>query len=288
MFREEGNEVYYCPGEHSPLFPYSVDYIVKRVRQLDRGCVVEPCGLIADYYYENVVQLGLWFGLVLIILSQLPYGTRQSREFLVQLPLTARRRYCYETLTNAVIVIGIPILVSFVTMLIAMIKGYGYQDFFKVAVYMVVISLFCFSFLTMFKEFHRNSLAGTLWGVVVLIVFLSVLADITGRTELEYGPVPQWLAVLLSVVFLFTGGCLAEGKRIEQPHAFRFLFVRLFMVACFIYPGGIEIPMAGGESVGTVVYEIVTIVLWAIAFYTLIDLKYIGKRIEDLFHPSLT
>lgn len=290
VFQEEGNKVYYCLGGDIHLSPYNVDNIIKKVRQLYRGCSVGPCGLIANYYYTYVVQSGLWFGIILIILSQLPYGTRKSREFLVQLPLTAGRRYCYETLTNAVIVIGIPILVSFVTMLVAMIKGYGWQDFFEIAVYMVVISLFCFSFLTMFKEFHRNPLAGTLWGVVVLMMFLAAITDIIEIevNELEYGPIPQWFAVLLSVGFLFTGRCLAEGKRMEQPHAIRFLFVRLFMVACFIYPNVSGILTDGVESGGMFVYEVVITVLWAIAFYALTDLKYIGKRIEDLFHPSLT
>lgn len=284
--QSEGGQVYLNDMERwLGIFPYNADIIIKRVPQLDKGCIMEPCGAIAGCYFEIVVVLGFWLVTALIILSQLPYGTRKTREFLVQLPVTARRRYCYETLTNAVIVIGIPMLVSLVTMLIAMIKGYGWQDFLKVAIYMMVISLFCFSFLTMFKEFHRNSLAGTLWGGVVLMMFGN---EIWGIVDSYKGLMPQWFAVLLSVAFLFAGSFLAGSKRMEQPHAIRFLLVRLFMVACFIYPNLSGILTDGEESGEMFVYEIVITVLWAIAFYALIDLKYIGERIEDLFHPSLT
>lgn len=280
----EDERCYYCPGDNFVgWIPYSIDIVVLKVRQLDRGCIVkQQCGIIAKYYYEEVVRWGLWLGIALIIISQLPYGTRKSREFLVQLPLTARRRYCYETLTNAVVLIGIPILISLVTMLMAMLKGYGYQDFLRVEVYMVVISLFCFSFLTMFKEFHRNSLAGTLWGMVVLMMFGGGIEDIIGRNSFEpHGLMPQWFAVLLSIVFLFAGMHLAEGKRMECPHAIRFLFIRILMVACFLYPN-ISGIVTEGEFGGMFVYEIVITILWAIAYYTLIDLKYIGERLEDL------
>lgn len=282
----ETGRFYSCEGRgNTAIAPYNIDYIVKKTALLDRGRQFSLGGVAGECYYEEAAHMGVWFATFFIILSQLPYGKRKTRELLIQLPLTAKRRYCYETLTNAIPAVGILALVSLVMMLITLDKGYGYQDFLVIAVNIMLMSLFCFSFLTMFKEFHRNPLIGILWGMGVLMMAGSAIENVCPY----HGLIPWWLAVLLCVGFLFAGGYAAGAKRMEQSHAIRFLLVRLFIVMCFSLPNVISILTEGAiDGTGMWMYEIVIAVLWAIACYCLTDLSYVAGRIEDLFHPSLT